>query len=73
MFLKVQSGRQDFESAAVRLSALEPLAPLTRGFAVAMKMPGEEILNDAAQVEPGDMVRLKLNRGGLDCKVEKKL
>jgi exodeoxyribonuclease VII large subunit len=71
--LKVQSGRQRFESAAVRLAVLEPLAPLARGFAVAMKMPGEEILKDAAQVEPGDTVRLKLNRGGLDCKVEKKL
>lgn len=71
MTYKLQGLRQRFERCVTGLSALEPLAPLTRGYAIARRLPGLEVLTDTGQVAPGDMLRLRLKAGELDCRVEK--
>lgn len=46
-----------------RLESLSPLSVLARGYSVAFKMPEEEVLTDAAKVQSGDVVKIKLHKG----------
>jgi len=55
--------------AAARLESLSPLAVLARGYAVCWNEDRTAIIRDAAAVEPGDRVHVKLERGELDCAV----
>ncbi len=57
--------------ASTGLDAVSPLATLQRGYAIARKLPGKEILRDAATLKTGDEVELRLARGRLECRVEK--
>ncbi len=54
------------------LNSLSPLAVLDRGYALAIGPEGG-ILRDAARVRSGDPVRVRLSRGGLECRVERTL
>jgi exodeoxyribonuclease VII large subunit len=56
-------------SAGGRLHALSPLATLGRGYALATAAGGD-VLRDAAQVEPGSAVSVRLARGRLGCTVQ---
>ncbi len=66
-------GRQRLAALASGLSALEPLAPLKRGFSITYLLPGMETLKDSARVAPGAKVRVRLMKGGIDCRVEETL
>jgi exodeoxyribonuclease VII large subunit len=57
--------------AVARLESLSPLAVLGRGYAVCWNADRTGIVRDAARVEPGDEVHVRLERGELDCKVTK--
>jgi exodeoxyribonuclease VII large subunit len=61
---------RDLASLAARLSALSPLAVLERGYAVARREPGGEVVRDAAQIAPGDALALRFSRGGARARVE---
>jgi exodeoxyribonuclease VII large subunit len=52
-----------------RLEALSPLAVLGRGYAVAWNADRTRVLRDAADVGPGDRVRVTLAKGEIDCDV----
>ncbi len=54
---------------AAQLNALSPVAILGRGYAVAFDAKGS-LLRSAAQVRPGDGLRLLLGTGEVDAKVE---
>jgi exodeoxyribonuclease VII large subunit len=56
-------------SAAARLDSLSPLAVLGRGYAVCWNDERTQIIRDAAAVAPGDLVRVTLHRGELECAV----
>jgi len=56
---------------AQRLDTLSPLATLARGYAI-LEIPATGVVVRAAdEVQPGDIVRTRLARGHLDCRVEK--
>ena len=55
--------------AAARLDSLSPLAVLARGYAVCWNEDRTAIIRDAATVERGDRVHVKLERGELECAV----
>lgn len=61
--------RSGFIRLAAKLDALSPLKVLGRGYAIASGESGE-IIRDAGQVAPGERLRLRLQRGGLTCRVE---
>lgn len=59
-----------FRVLAGRLENLSPLAVLARGYAVCWSADRTTIIRDAAQVTPGDHVRVTLGRGDLRCEVQ---
>ncbi|HET7452677.1 MAG TPA: exodeoxyribonuclease VII large subunit [Thermoanaerobaculia bacterium] len=66
---KVAASRARFGAAAGRLRALDPLAILSRGYAVVYPEGSGVALTDAARTAPGDRLRIRLARGGLDATV----
>lgn len=65
--------RQRFVENAARLDVLSPLGTLSRGYALAMKMPGNRLVRQSSELEKGDRVRVRLHRGELQCVVEESL
>lgn len=55
-----------------RLQALSPLAVLGRGYSLTFG-PDGRLLTGADRVEPGDEIKVRLRRGGLKARVEKRL
>lgn len=62
--------QKDLEIQLSRLDAFSPLKVLGRGYAIAEKLPGHEILRSARQVRPGDRVMIRLHQGRIRCEVK---
>lgn len=60
---------KDLQLQAEKLDAFSPLKVLARGYSIAEKMPGKEILRSHAQVRAGDTVRIRLHKGEIHCEV----
>jgi exodeoxyribonuclease VII large subunit len=58
-------------NSAGQLTALSPLAVLSRGYAVCQKLPSGELVRRSSQVSMGDAVEITLSQGRLICQVEK--
>jgi exodeoxyribonuclease VII large subunit len=56
-------------SLAGRLDALSPLAVLGRGYAIAFDKAGRPV-RQAARMQPGDLLRVRVAEGALACRVE---
>lgn len=54
---------------AAKLDSLSPLAVLARGYGIAYHK--NKILRNSTDVGLGDLIKLKLHKGSLDCSVEK--
>lgn len=67
----LHSRRQRYISLASSLEALSPLKVLSRGFSLITDAEGN-ILRRSDAVSPGDSVNVKLEHGGLLCRVEKR-
>ncbi|MDP2322233.1 MAG: exodeoxyribonuclease VII large subunit [Acidobacteriota bacterium] len=58
-----------FGGLAARLEGLSPLAVLGRGYAVTWDAARTRIIRDASTVQPGDQIRVTLDRGGFEASV----
>ena len=67
----LSENKQRYIRLASSLEALSPLKVLSRGFSVATDASGN-ILRDAAAVETGDLVHIRMEHGGIDCRVEQR-
>lgn len=65
---KLQNGRERLGLAAASLDALSPLGVLQRGYAITQDASGK-LVRDAASVNPGDEVSVRLARGRLNTRV----
>ena len=65
---KLQDGRERLGLAAASLDALSPLGVLQRGYAIAQDASGR-LVSDAAAVNVGDEVRVRLAKGKLNTRV----
>jgi exodeoxyribonuclease VII large subunit len=61
--------RRHLEYCRAHLAQLNPLAILNRGYAVATRLPQGTVIRDAAQVETGAAIRVKVALGRMDCEV----
>ena len=66
---RLERARQQFGFSAAALDAMSPLKVLQRGYAIAQDAKGA-IVRDASAVTAGDELRVRLWKGGLDCRVE---
>ena len=62
------SRRARWEQLSARLDGLSPLKILDRGYSVVFDPSGKP-LTDASQVSPGDELKVRLAKGGLDTRV----
>jgi exodeoxyribonuclease VII large subunit len=67
---EVERRRRVLGASADALRALSPIATLERGYAVARTEDGR-ILRDPADVAPGDAVRVTVERGTVETRVER--
>jgi exodeoxyribonuclease VII large subunit len=67
----IEIRRQKASGLLGKLDSLSPLSILQRGYSIVRKLPTLQILRDAAHVNEGDKVEVKLFRGTLVCGVEK--
>jgi exodeoxyribonuclease VII large subunit len=54
-----------------KVKDLSPISILKRGYSITRRLPGNEILKDASDIEEGDRVDVTLARGELECRIEK--
>ena len=57
---------------AGRLGALSPLAVLDRGYSITHKLPEELIVKSSAELQVGDLLRVRFAQGKALCRVEEK-
>jgi exodeoxyribonuclease VII large subunit len=65
---KLQDGRERLALAAASLDALSPLGVLQRGYSIAQDAAGK-LVRDAASVNAGDAVSVRLAKGKLNTRV----
>jgi exodeoxyribonuclease VII large subunit len=68
MRARTQAGRGALGRLAGKLESLSPLAVLSRGYALVWDGQGR-LVRRAAQVAPGDPVRIRLEEGVLGARV----
>lgn len=56
-------------NSVAKLDALSPLATLQRGYAI-VSTSGQKIVRDVKQVKIGDQIRIRLQKGTIECTVE---
>ena len=66
---QIRFNKERFEGILKNMNAINPLAILERGYSICSK--DEESLQNTEGINPGDNIKIRLARGGLDCKVEK--
>jgi len=62
------SKNEEMRVNIAKLDALSPLAVLTRGYSITQGGDGK-VLRDAAEVKPGDKLKIRLERGKLNAEV----
>ena len=54
-----------------RITDLNPLSVLKRGYSITLKLPEKRVLKDVSGVEKGDQIQVLLGEGELACLIEK--
>jgi exodeoxyribonuclease VII large subunit len=67
---QIANSGQTLAALSGRLEALSPLNVLSRGYSLTRKESGTELVRAADQVQPGDRVITRLNRGEIVSRVE---
>lgn len=61
----------DLRAVAGKLDSLSPLAIMSRGYSICLRLPGGEIVKESGMLVAGDEVDLRLHRGTVRCDVRK--
>ena len=69
--LYVSEKGMSFSMLRRQLQDLSPLSVLARGYSITLTVPGKNVVRRASMVNGGDLVRVMLAEGGLECRVEK--
>jgi exodeoxyribonuclease VII large subunit len=66
---QVQNKRERYARLAASMDAMSPLKVLGRGYAIAQRADGV-IIKASADVQPGDKIKVKLQKDEINCIVE---
>ncbi len=66
----VKMREENFRLLASKLEALSPVAVLSRGYSITMRLPQGEIVKDAKALKKGDEVETQLGKGKFKSRVE---
>lgn len=64
---EVNQRQNQFQNQLNKLSILNPLETMKRGYSISYK--GNQIIKSTQQVQPGDAIKISLKDGQLDCQV----
>lgn len=67
----VADARGKFQPLVAQLDALSPLAVLSRGYALAWKFPGRELVRDVKQLAPKDTLEVRFGHGSAHVSVDR--
>lgn len=67
----LERSRLEVQRIASKLESLSPLQVLARGYSITYRLPDRKVVRDAAEVHPGEAVRVRLAKGSLECTVDK--
>jgi len=59
----------ELRALAGKLDSLSPLAIMSRGYSICLRLPGREIVKESAMLVAGDQVDIRLHRGSVQCDV----
>jgi len=65
-----EKARNRFAALAGKLHSLSPVAVLARGYAVTWKLPEQQLVHDASQLNIGDEISLWLGQGAAQAEVK---
>ncbi|GIP37602.1 exodeoxyribonuclease 7 large subunit [Paenibacillus sp. J31TS4] len=65
----LQGARQEFAGQVRQLDALSPLKIMQRGYSLVYDEKQNALIKSISQVQPGDIVKVRLTDGQLDCHV----
>ena len=68
----LESKKNLLRTTAAKLSALNPLAILERGYSVTRTLPDNVLVKNVQQVSAGQQVEVTVSRGAMVCRVERK-
>ena len=66
---QIRFNKERFEGILKNLNAINPLAILGRGYSICSK--DEQSLKNTQEINPGDIIKVRLSRGGFDCTVKR--
>lgn len=69
MKMNSQQSRHRFLALMKQLDALSPLKVMERGYSVVYDEKESSVINSITQVQPGDIVKIRVKDGKLDCHV----
>lgn len=67
---RLLSARALADARGGQIEALSPLAVLARGYTLTQRLPGREVVNDAASLQPGDRLLTRFATGEAISRVE---
>ncbi len=68
---RLEGWTKDFALLSEKLNILSPLATLSRGYAIAWKLPEKKILTDVSSLKPQDQIEVQLREGKVYAQVER--
>ncbi len=70
MARRMEVAKAKLEATAAHLDSLSPLGVLGRGYSITERIDSGDVVRDAAQLEPGDLIRTRLGQGQTVSRVE---
>lgn len=69
---KIKASLSSVENLSARLDNLSPLSVLARGYSITLRPETGKVIGDAAEVQIGEVLQVRLHRGELSCEVTTK-